>query len=168
MASAGATKSSDSYFPDDFELRALLGRVSGLDSEHKGLAIVNVGFHKPTKRQFAIKRFCVDDAGEEAMNLIRHEVVSMRQLKHDNILTCVASFAMPSLMEVWLVSPLLEMGSLRKILDGHFPEGIPEAAVSPVMRDVLHGLVHLHERGIVHRSLKVAIMTFVISCRRGP
>ena len=58
-------------------------------------------------------------------------------------------------MEVWLISPLMEMGSVRKILDSHFPEGIPESAASPIIRDILLGLVHLHERGIVHRALKV-------------
>ena len=60
-------------------------------------------------------------------------------------------------MEVWLISPLMEMGSVRKILDSHFPEGIPESAASPIIRDILLGLVHLHERGIVHRALKVFI-----------
>ena len=49
----------------------------------------------------------------------------------------------------------MEMGSVRKILDSHFPEGIPESAASPIIRDILLGLVHLHERGIVHRALKV-------------
>ena len=51
----------------------------------------------------------------------------------------------------------MEMGSVRKILDSHFPEGIPESAASPIIRDILLGLVHLHERGIVHRALKVFI-----------
>ena len=76
-------------------------------------------------------------------------------LKYDHVLECLGSFALPNIMEVWLISPLMEMGSVRKILDSHFPEGIPESAASPIIRDILLGLVHLHERGIVHRALKV-------------
>ena len=87
----------------------------------------------------------MDDASEEAIKLIRHEVVSMRQLKYDHILECLGSFALPNIMEVWLISPLMEMGSVRKILDSHFPEGIPEAAASPIIRDILLGLVHLQQ-----------------------
>ncbi len=166
MASTEARYSNDlaGFKPGDLELRAILGKVFGLDSENKGRAVINIGVNKSSGESFAVKRFCIDEASEEAMKLIRHEVVSMRQLKHDNILPCLASFAQPttSLMEVWLISPLMEMGSMRKILDCHFPEGIPEAAISPVMRDVLRAVVHLHERGIVHRSLKVAWTTETI------
>ena len=103
-----------------------------------------------------MKRFSIDDASEEAIKLIRHEIVSMRQIKHDHILHCLGSFASPNNMEIWLVSPIMEMGSLRNILDTHFPDGIPESAASPIIRDILYGLAHLHERGIVHRALKVS------------
>ena len=157
------TKADSSNNEDSFDIRsenltlgAPLGRIFGLDSQGQGRAVINMAQDKKSGKQFAVKRFFVDDASEEAIKLIRHEVVSMRQLKFDHVLECLGSFALPNIMEVWLISPLMEMGSVRRILDSHFPEGIPESAASPIIRDILLGLVHLHERGIVHRALKVS------------
>ena len=141
--------------PQNLTLGAVLGQVFGLDSQGNGRAIVNVAQDKKTSRKYALKRFFVDEASEEAINLIRHEIVCLRQLKHDHILSCLGSFGSPDTMEIWLVSPLMEMGSLRRVLDSQFPEGIPESAASPIIRDLLSALVHLHERGVVHRALKV-------------
>jgi len=154
-----SSHNSEEFFDiksENLTLGAPLGRIFGLDSEGQGRAVINVAQDKKSGSQFAVKRFFVDDASEEAIKLIRHEVVSMRQLKYDHVLECLGSFALPNIMEVWLISPLMEMGSVRKILDSHFPEGIPESAASPIIRDILLGLVHLHERGIVHRALKAA------------
>jgi len=80
----------------------------------------------------------------------------MKQLRHENILTCIDSFASPNNMEIWLISPLMEIGSMRRILDSFFPEGISESAACPIIRDILNGLNHLHDRGIVHRALKAS------------
>lgn len=139
----------------NLNIGASLCQVFGLDSSGNGRAAVNVAYDKSTDTNIVVKRFFVDDASEEAIKLIRHEVVSMKQLKHDHILSCLGSVASPNNMEIWLLSPLMEMGSLRRILDAHFPEGIPESAASPIIRDILLALVHLHERGLVHRALKV-------------
>lgn len=157
MASETAEEVTDSIDFNQLVLGQCLGKVFGLDSVGNGTAVVNLAQDSKGKH-VVVKRFFVDDASEEAIKLIRHEVVSMRQLKHDHILDCLSSFASPNQMEIWLVSPLMAMGSLRNVLDTHFPEGIPETAASPIIRDVLLGLVHLHERGIVHRALKVSCL----------
>jgi len=135
-------------------LSGVIGRISGLDSEGKGQAIVNEAYEKQSGFKIAVKRYSVDDASEEAIKLIRHEIVMMRQLRHDNVIHCLGSFALPNHMEIWLLTPFMSVGSLRTVLDNHFPDGIPESAISPIVRDVLFGLHHLHERGIVHRAIK--------------
>ena len=136
-------------------LSGVIGRISGLDSEGKGQAIVNEAYEKQSGFKIAVKRYSVDDASEEAIKLIRHEIVMMRQLRHDSVIHCLGSFALPNHMEIWLLTPFMSVGSLRTVLDNHFPDGIPESAISPIVRDVLFGLHHLHERGIVHRAIKV-------------
>ena len=133
-------------------LGGVLARVQGLDSEGKGYALVNVASDRGTT--VVVKRYFVDDASEEAIKLATHEIVMMRQLKHDHVLPCLGSSL--NSMEIWLVTPLQALGSLRRILDHSFPDGIPEASISPIVGDVLRGLHHLHERGIVHRALQAA------------
>lgn len=139
--------------PSDMVLHGSLGRVFGIDSQGEGRAVINVGELKSSGHVVCVKRFLIDESSEEGIKLIRREVVTMRHIRHEHILPCLASLFND--MEVWLVTPLMEMGSMRRILDLHFTEGIPEAAVSPIVRDVLLGLIHLHERGIVHRAIKV-------------
>ena len=78
----------------------------------------------------------------------------MRQLRSPYIHSALASLVNINL-EIWVISSLMEMGSLRRILDTFFPEGIPEAAISSIVSDCLKGLSHLHERGIVHRAVQV-------------
>ena len=150
--------SSEDICTDDIILNCnlALGKIFGLDSQGNGRGTVNPGKSKSKNLDVAVKRYFVDDASEEAINLIRYEVVLMKQLRHENILTCLSSFASPNNMEIWLISPLMSMGSMRRILDTFFPEGIPETAACPIIRDLLNGLNHLHERGIVHRALKVS------------
>ena len=60
-----------------------------MDSQGKGQGSVNAGLIKSTNFNVAVKRYFIDDASEEAIKLIRHEVVLMKQLRHDNILTCI-------------------------------------------------------------------------------
>ena len=155
MAEQRTSPSSEKLSYEDVTLHCNLGKILGLDSQGKGQGSVNAGLIKSTNFNVAVKRYFIDDASEEAIKLIRHEVVLMKQLRHDNILTCIDSFASPNNMEIWLISPLMEIGSMRRILDSFFPEGISESAACPIIRDILNGLNHLHDRGIVHRALKV-------------
>ena len=145
----------DDVSANDLTFHAGLGKIFGLDSKGHGRGIVNVGQARSKNMNFAVKRYFIDDASEEALKLVRYEVVLMKQLRHENILPCLASFASPNNMEIWLISPLMEMGSMRRILDSFYPEGIPEVSSVSIIRDILFGLNHLHERGIVHRALKV-------------
>ena len=139
----------------DLKLSNIIAQVQGLDSEGNGSAVVNVasdGFGKAV----AVKRFMIDDASDEAIKLVTHEIVMMRQLRSPYILSALGSLVSINSMEIWVVSSLMELGSLRRILDAYFPEGIPEAAISPIVSDCLKGLQHLHERGIVHRAVKAS------------
>ena len=140
---------------EDLKLSNVIAQVQGLDSEGNGRAVVNVATDGLGKT-VAVKRFMIDDASDEAIKLVTHEIIMMRQLRSPYILSALGSLVSINSMEIWVVSSLMELGSMRRILDTSFPEGIPEAAISPIVSDCLKGLQHLHERGIVHRAVQAS------------
>lgn len=44
-------------------------------------------------------------------------------------------------------------GSVRDVLNTHFPTGLPEYAVSFILRDLLYALDYIHVRGYIHRQV---------------
>jgi STE20-related kinase adapter protein alpha len=50
--------------------------------------------------------------------------------------------------EIFVVSPMSSLGSVRDVLDVHFPSGLPEQAVALVLRDVLRALEYLHSKKV--------------------
>lgn len=142
--------------PSTLQPLEVLAHVEGLNSKGGGAAIVQKFSHAPSNKKLVVKRYIIDnDNEEETIKLLRHEVVSMRQLRHAHLMECHASFPAPG-CEVWLVEPWMEMGSARHVLDTFYPEGVPEMAATPILRDVLLALEHLHERGVVHRAVKAS------------
>lgn len=107
-------------------------------------------------RNVAIKRYNVDkhlqETGEDAAPYIQHEVASLKMLRHQNIISCVAAFVVEQ--EIWLVTPLMGYGSVRDLIKNHFNDGLPELVCSFILRDVLVALQYLHLQGIVHRSVR--------------
>lgn len=70
----------------------------------------------------------------------------MRQFRHKNLLSCENSFTFGT--EAILILPWMTFGSVRDLLDSHFPLGLPEIVISSIVRDVLEALQYLHERVI--------------------
>jgi serine/threonine protein kinase len=68
-------------------------------------------------RAVVAKRYSLEapvrEGEEDPMQYIRHEVASMRQFHHPNILPCLAAFSCGT--EVWLVTPLMPHGSLADL-----------------------------------------------------
>ena len=60
---------------EDLKLLHVISQVQGIDSEGKGRAIVNVASDVDDKK-VAVKRFLIDDASDEAIKLVTHEIVS--------------------------------------------------------------------------------------------
>ena len=67
----------------------------------------------------------------------------MRQLSHPHLLPCFASFVTDK-AEIVVVSPLMAYGSLRDLLDTTFSEGLPETALTIIVKQVLLALQYLH------------------------
>ena len=76
----------------------------------------------------------------------------MRNLSHENLLTCVDSFVIGH--SLCIVTPLVDYGSALDLIQTHFSNGFPEVVIAGILRDVLHALVYLHSKGYIHRDLK--------------
>jgi len=104
----------------------------------------------------AVKKYWIDqtaqDNGEDLVRYIRHEVSTMKMLKHENILTCLGSLVVEQ--EVWLITPLMEYGSVTSLLGSGFQDGLPEMICCFIIRDILLALQYLHLQGVVHRSVR--------------
>lgn len=53
--------------------------------------------------------------------------------------------------ELYVISPLMDLGSCRDILNQHFPEGLQEIVCAIALRDVLCALDYLHKQLYIHR-----------------
>jgi STE20-related kinase adapter protein alpha len=81
--------------------------------------------------------------------VLQREIILTRQLQHPNVLPYHAAFV--SGPEVVVVAPLMAYGSCRDLLSSHFTDGLPEAAIAFILRDVLQGLDYVHRKGYIHR-----------------
>ena len=56
-----------------------------------------------------------------------------------------------------MVMPFVAGGSLSAILGTKYAEGMEEALIATIARDVLVGLAYLHSNGFSHRDLKAGL-----------
>eukprot|EP00095_Tigriopus_kingsejongensis_P008723 snap_masked-scaffold7539_size3131-processed-gene-0.1 protein:Tk08723 transcript:snap_masked-scaffold7539_size3131-processed-gene-0.1-mRNA-1 annotation:"serine threonine protein kinase" len=95
------------------------------------------------------------------------EARSSAQLNHPHVL---AVYDWSDTDPAYLVSELLEGGSLRSLLDGPDPGDKPGTTLTPsqalmVGLQAAQGLAYAHERGFVHRDIKPANLLFGLDGR---
>ncbi|XP_026314700.1 STE20-related kinase adapter protein alpha [Hyposmocoma kahamanoa] len=137
------------FNPDlsDYQLTSIVTECCG------GMAVVYSALYKPDNQNVAIKRYFVDKSKENA-NLIQQDILTRKELQHQNILPYLTSFVHGR--ELYVVSPLMNLGSCRDILDQYFHEGLPELACAIILRDVLQALQYLHKQLYIHRSVRAS------------
>ena len=115
-----------------------------------------------SKKLVVIKKYYLSDiSGDEedddidVTSHIQHEVASMRQFDHPNIVKCMTSLVYSG--QIWVVTPLAQFGSVRHLLKHEsFSQGLPELVICLILRDICHGLEYLHSQGVVHRSVRAS------------
>ncbi|ORY97534.1 hypothetical protein BCR43DRAFT_489935 [Syncephalastrum racemosum] len=107
---------------------------------------VKLGYHQITGRRVAIKKISKQHAP-----LMAREIHHHRQLKHPNIVTLFEILTTES--AIYVVCEHCPNGELFDLLtsSGRFSEQRAQS----YFRQLIHALRHCHERGIVHRDLKL-------------
>lgn len=118
-----------------------------------GIGIVYLAKHVPSQQFVAVKKFQMDKAKEES-NLIREEILTMRQFDCEHVLSLYTAFVKNS--DVYVISPLMCYNSCRDAMNSYFTTGFPEIIVCLILRDVLLGLEYIHLKGYIHRSIRAS------------
>lgn len=121
-------------------------RIQRLDSD------VFLACDRLTKTDYyAIKLLQLDSLDEVDFKLLTHDIQICNQLKHPNILQYLYNFIHQD--QIWIVSPLCSFTSADKLSK---PFGLSELAIAFIVKDTLNALKYLHQRGLIHRSVRAS------------
>jgi len=74
-------------------------------------------------------------------------------LDHPNILSYKIAFI--SKQDLWLIFEILEGGSIEKIIQAHYPQGIKDQVlIATILKETLQGIRYLHQNDQIHRDIK--------------
>ncbi|KAK3063807.1 hypothetical protein LTS18_012617 [Coniosporium uncinatum] len=105
-----------------------------------------------TGETVAIKQVRLADLPKSELRVIMLEIDLLKNLNHPNIVKYQGF--VKSTENLYIILEYCENGSLHSICKnfGKFPENL----VALYMSQVLHGLLYLHEQGVIHRDIKGA------------
>ncbi|KAI9678081.1 MAG: hypothetical protein M1817_006025 [Caeruleum heppii] len=105
-----------------------------------------------TGETVAVKQVKLADLPQSELRVIMLEIDLLKNLNHPNIVKYHGF--VKSAESLYIILEYCENGSLHSICKnfGKFPENL----VGLYMSQVLHGLLYLHEQGVIHRDIKGA------------
>ncbi|KAF2434284.1 Pkinase-domain-containing protein [Tothia fuscella] len=108
---------------------------------------VYTALERSTQRLVAIKQMNLEQQPKK--DLIMNEILVMRESKHKNIVNFMDSYLVKG--DLWVVMEFMEGGSLTDVVTYNM---MTEGQIAGVCRETLHGLQHLHSKGVIHRDIK--------------
>jgi serine/threonine-protein kinase OSR1/STK39 len=127
----------------DYELLEQIGVGSS--------CVVHRGKHKKTGREVAIKIIKLDDAKTD-IDTVYKEIVTLKQLKHDNIIEILESFVIDQ--DIWMIMEL-QSNSCNEILKKGFGNGIKdEVLIATILKYTLQAIEYCHSQNKIHRDIK--------------
>ena len=122
-----------------------------------GMGVVYLAKHTALKKDFALKVLPALLAQDHSfVTRFKKEGVMVGKLKHAHIVN-VTDFG-ESQGKLYLVLEYVDGGSLEEWFDKNRKagSGAPSAEVQRLIGQILHGLAHAHQAGLIHRDLKPA------------
>lgn len=104
-----------------------------------------------TREKFAVKVIKKDTTELRSQTLIQRELDILRMVNHQNIVRLYDLFDTED--RLYFVLEYMAGGALYEVLSSKDIQFTEEKA-SYIAKDILHGLVYLHDKGIVHRDVK--------------
>ncbi|EGC39194.1 hypothetical protein DICPUDRAFT_96609 [Dictyostelium purpureum] len=128
----------------NYNLGVVIGK-GGFGTVYQGLDIEDGDF-------VAIKQINLTKIPKDQLQGIMNEIDLLKNLNHANIVKYIKYVKTKE--NLYIVLEYVENGSLSSLIKkfGKFPESL----VCVYIRQVLEGLVYLHEQGVVHRDIKGA------------
>ncbi|GAA5981266.1 hypothetical protein JCM11641_005628 [Rhodosporidiobolus odoratus] len=108
---------------------------------------VYTAYQVGTNMSVAIKQMNLEQQPKQ--DLIINEILVMKQSQHQNIVNFIDSFLLRG--DLWVVMEYMEGGSLTDVVTCNI---MSEGQIAAVSREVLRGLQHLHDHGVIHRDIK--------------
>jgi len=119
-----------------------------------GMGLVFRGEHTLMRKAVAIKLLHQElSSVDDAIKRFEREAQSASRLSHGNIVT-VTDFGRAESGEFFLVMEYVAGDPLDAVIAERGP--LPLARAVEITRDILRGLAHAHDAGVVHRDLKPA------------
>lgn len=122
-----------------------------------GMGVVYLVEHTALKKQFALKALPAVLAQQKTfVERFKREATTIAKLKHAHIVN-VTDFG-ESQGKLYLVLEYIDGGSVEEWFEKNRQPGggAPSAEVQRLMDQILQGLQHAHEAGVIHRDLKPA------------
>lgn len=132
-----------------YELADFIGRGA--------FAIVRQGYHRITGELVAVKIIEKSRRTDSDFQYFQREIDIALILQHPNI-ACVSDLFQSETM-LYFVVEYISGGTLQSFIDTHGP--VDEAGARTIMMDILTAVKYIHNKGVVHRDLKVCFSTIL-------
>ena len=131
-------------FSDHYELKEVIGKGK--------FGVVNLGIHKKTQKQVAIKIINKDSIKTtEDKELVKVEIDILKLCHHSNIVRLLDH--LENLDYIFIVMEYIEGGTLGQYIKKH-NFNFTEHQAANIIYQIAQGVKYLHSYGIVHRDLK--------------
>ncbi|KAI1729162.1 protein kinase domain-containing protein [Ditylenchus destructor] len=109
--------------------------------------MVNIkwGVHKPSGSRVIISKTINEATALKGLDILKNAV-------HPNIVTIVEKYVDGK--SLYLCFPVMDLGSVERILNDSYNNGIPEPSIVYILRRVLLAMQYLHSKNIIHRAIR--------------
>jgi len=135
-------------FPETKLLFYRIGRLLGMGAFGK----VNLGMHKLTGKLVAVKSIKKEYLNNErSKKKVMQEYSNLKHLRHPNVIRLHENFETDK--RILIVTELCSGGDLLNYVK--IRKRLPEPMAKFVFKQLIKGLQHCHNRGVVHRDIKL-------------